>query len=213
MTVGAPGAAAARCASGIVWILRTEAQWSDLPERYPPYHTCHRRFQPCVRDGTLECVLETLARDLKERGQLDLSDCFIDGTFIVAKKGSVCGNDQAGQKNEAHGNGRPRWSSSRRLCRHGCASRGHPRRHPRLRFLAELPAQLIGDRAYDADPLDEAFLELGIEMIAPHRRGRKRPKSVFCNVVSGHHSSCSCLSQAVFVNWSPLLLDKLLPLL
>jgi transposase len=45
------------------------------------------------------------------------------------------------------------------------------------RFVADLPRRLIGDRAYDADPLDEALLELGIEMIAPHRRGRKRPKT------------------------------------
>ncbi len=30
---------------GICWILRTGAQWADLPERYPPYQTCHRRFQ------------------------------------------------------------------------------------------------------------------------------------------------------------------------
>jgi transposase len=45
------------------------------------------------------------------------------------------------------------------------------------RFVDDLPERLIGDRAYDADPLDEALLELGIEMIAPHRRGRKRPKT------------------------------------
>jgi transposase len=45
------------------------------------------------------------------------------------------------------------------------------------RFLADLPQRLIGDRAYDADPLDEALVELGIEMIAPYRRGHKRPKT------------------------------------
>lgn len=32
-------------------------------------------------------VLEAPAQDLKERGDLDLSECFIDATFIVAKKG------------------------------------------------------------------------------------------------------------------------------
>lgn len=31
--------------NGILWILRTGAQWSELPNRYPPYQTCHRRFQ------------------------------------------------------------------------------------------------------------------------------------------------------------------------
>jgi transposase len=45
------------------------------------------------------------------------------------------------------------------------------------RFVAAVPQRLIGDRAYDADPLDAALLELGIEMIAPHRRNRKRPKT------------------------------------
>lgn len=30
--------------NGILWILRTGAPWRDLPERYPPYQTCHRRF-------------------------------------------------------------------------------------------------------------------------------------------------------------------------
>jgi transposase len=45
------------------------------------------------------------------------------------------------------------------------------------RFIADVPQRLIGDRAYDADPLDEALAELGIEMIAPHRRNRKKPKT------------------------------------
>jgi transposase len=74
--------------NGILWVLRSGARWYDLPPRFPPYQTCHRRFQQWVRDGTLRHILETLATDLKERGGLDLSECFIDGTFIVAKKGA-----------------------------------------------------------------------------------------------------------------------------
>ena len=73
--------------NGILWILRTGAPWHDLPKRYPPYQTCHRRFQQWVKEGVLSGILETLAEDLKERGGLDLSECFIDGTFVVAKKG------------------------------------------------------------------------------------------------------------------------------
>ena len=74
--------------NGILWILRTGAPWKDLPERYPPYQTCHRRFQAWVSNGTYERVLEALATDLKEHGGLDLSECFIDGTFVAAKKGA-----------------------------------------------------------------------------------------------------------------------------
>jgi hypothetical protein len=73
--------------NGILWILRSGARWKDLPARFPPYQTCHRRFQQWVKDGSLRRVLEALAEDLRTRGDLDLSECFIDGTFIVAKKG------------------------------------------------------------------------------------------------------------------------------
>lgn len=30
--------------NGILWVLRTGALWADLPERYPSYQACHRRF-------------------------------------------------------------------------------------------------------------------------------------------------------------------------
>ena len=37
------------------------------------------------------------------------------------------------------------------------------------------PENLIGDRAYDSDPLDEELRREGIEMIAPHRANRSKP--------------------------------------
>lgn len=42
---GRPWRSSREVLNGILWILRTGAQWADLPERYPPYQTCHRRFQ------------------------------------------------------------------------------------------------------------------------------------------------------------------------
>ena len=49
--------------------------------------------------------------------------------------------------------------------------------HPILarRLTAAQPHRLIGDRAYDSDPLDRSLDGLGIEMIAPHKRNRTRP--------------------------------------
>ena len=44
-------------------------------------------------------------------------------------------------------------------------------------FLKEKPERLIGDKAYDSDPLDESLLERGIEMIAPHRKNRNKTKT------------------------------------
>jgi transposase len=39
------------------------------------------------------------------------------------------------------------------------------------------PERLIGDRAYDSDPLDGRLAEQGIEMIAPHRNNRRKQKT------------------------------------
>jgi transposase len=37
--------------------------------------------------------------------------------------------------------------------------------------------RLIGDRAYDSDPLEAELAEKGIELIAPHRHNRKKAKT------------------------------------
>ena len=70
---GRPWSDRRRAFNGILWILRTGAPWQDLPERY----------------GVIEAVLQGLARDLHKRGGLDLSECFVDGSFSAAKKGAL----------------------------------------------------------------------------------------------------------------------------
>jgi transposase len=45
------------------------------------------------------------------------------------------------------------------------------------RFLVQLPTKMVGDKAYDSDPLDEELAAIGIEMIAPHKSNRKKPKT------------------------------------
>lgn len=84
--------------NGVLWILRSGARWQDLPGRFPPYQTCHRRYQAWVRTRALRDILEVLAEDLRERGQIDLSECYIDGTFIVAKKGGRLWGPPSGAK-------------------------------------------------------------------------------------------------------------------
>jgi len=41
-----------------------------------------------------------------------------------------------------------------------------------LVFVEDAPANLIGDKAYDSDPLDAALRGRGVEMITPQRRNR-----------------------------------------
>ena len=45
------------------------------------------------------------------------------------------------------------------------------------RFVSTLPKRLIGDKAYDSDPHDKKLAKRGIELIAPHKMNRKKPKT------------------------------------
>jgi transposase len=81
--------------NGVLWIFRTGAAWIRLPTTYPSYSTCFRRFGKWVKDGTLRRMLEALAQDHEVKGNIDLSVCFIDGSFIETKKGAQSGTDHA----------------------------------------------------------------------------------------------------------------------
>jgi transposase len=74
--------------NGVLWILGSGAQWAEMPSKYPPYQTCHRRFQQWVREGRFAEVLRLLAKHLHERGKLNLDEAFVDATFASAKKGA-----------------------------------------------------------------------------------------------------------------------------
>lgn len=74
---------------GILWILKTGARWKDLPQgRYPPYQTCHRRFQSWVKSKVMEKILRALVEHLKKKGKINLAETFIDASFVEAKKGA-----------------------------------------------------------------------------------------------------------------------------
>ena len=46
------------------------------------------------------------------------------------------------------------------------------------RFTAAAPERMIGDRAYDSDPLDERLQQQhGVELIAPHKVNRRKPQT------------------------------------
>ena len=95
---GRPWAATRGVLNAVLWILRTGAPWADLPRRYPPYQTCHRRFQVWQRSGRLDRLLQRLAENLRDRGQIDLSEAFVDATFASAKKGALASVRHAAAK-------------------------------------------------------------------------------------------------------------------
>ena len=42
-------------------------------------------------------------------------------------------------------------------------------------IVSALPVILIGDKAYNSDPLDVSLRSRGVAMIAPHKKNRKKP--------------------------------------
>ena len=158
----------------VLWILNTGAQWHMLPQSYPNYKTVHRRFQHWCREEVLRHVLTDLANTLREQGQIDEEECFIDAMFSSAKGGGAeIGPTRRGKCVKIMGivdrNGLPLAVSTH-------AANHHEVTLVQLTFefymIEAKPENLIGDRAYDSDKLDEELKAEGIEMISPHRTGR-----------------------------------------
>ena len=161
----------------VLWILNTGAQWHMLPQCYPNYKTVHRRFQTWCRNQILRQVLTDIANELRERGALDEEECFIDATFAMAKGGGA----EIGATKRGKG-----LKIMAIVDRHGLplsvsthAANHHEVRLVQLCFdfymIEAKPQNLIGDRAYDSDPLAEQLRRHSIEMIAPHRSNRSKP--------------------------------------
>ena len=167
---------ARRVLEAVLWILNTGAQWHMLPQCYPNYKTVHRRFQRWCERDVLREVLCALANELREQGGLDESECFVDAMFSPAKGGGEgVGPTKRGKGVKIMGivdrGGLPRAAATH-------AANHHEVTLVQLTFdfymVEAKPENLIGDKAYDSDHLDEELRQQGIRMIAPHRRNRRK---------------------------------------
>ena len=168
-----------RVLEAVLWILNTGAQWHMLPQCYPNYKTVHRRFQTWCRHEVLRDILVDVANTLRERGGLDESESFIDAMFSSAKGGGAeVGPTKRGKGVKIMGivdrEGLPLSVSTH-------AANHHEVTLVQLSFefymIEATPERLIGDKAYDSDPLDAELKVEGVEMVAPHRKNRKRRKT------------------------------------
>jgi len=86
---GRPRASNRRTLNGILWVLKTGAQWSEMPRRYGSPVTAWRRLKIWEEDGTWGKIWKKLIQILSQEDKLKLEIGMVDGTFAPAKKGGV----------------------------------------------------------------------------------------------------------------------------
>jgi hypothetical protein len=129
-----------------------------LPQSFPNYKTVHRRFQQWCDNEVIRAALTALANVLREEGAIDESECY-DATFASAKDGG----DELGPTGRGKG-----VKIMAIVDRHGLplavpthAANHHEVTLVQLTFdfymIEAKPENLIGDKAYDSDPLDAAM--------------------------------------------------------
>ncbi|WP_390817772.1 IS5 family transposase [Symmachiella macrocystis] len=171
---GRPRKAPRDCLEGILWVLRSGARWKDLPNSFPSFSTCWRRFRDWTESGVFKIAWARLLDDL---GEINWEEAMADGTFSPAKKGAPeVGKTKRGKGTKImlliNGEGLPLGVDTE------SASASEVNLIERLvdrRTTQRPPARLIYDKAGDSDPLRERLAARGIDLICPHRRNRKRP--------------------------------------
>lgn len=74
---------------GIIYILRTGAQWCALPREFGDDSSVHRTFQRWVNRGLFDRILEALLHRADELGEIEWRWQSADGVMGKARKGGT----------------------------------------------------------------------------------------------------------------------------
>src|SRR5947209_13812570 len=84
-TVGRTAADNRVFVNGVLWVLRSGARGSDLPERYGKYKSVHKRFARWAASGVWERIFRTLTQDTQNEYLM------IDSTLVRAHQQAATG--------------------------------------------------------------------------------------------------------------------------
>lgn len=181
---GRPWADNREVVEGILWVLKTEASWRDIPGAYPSPSTGWRWLSKWEAQGVWENVWPQCLTHLDAKGVLGGEECFIDATFVAARKGVKRLENMQGTGLKMHGVSRPSRCTARNP-RCTCESwRMHALAEQTLGTIRgprpggpgrprQLPQRLVADKACDSRPLRDRRGARGADLIFPRQSNRK----------------------------------------
>ncbi len=86
--------------NGILWVLKTGAQWSEMPKEYGSYVTCWRRLKKWEEDETWVRIWKRLLAILDKKDRINWAISFLDGSFVPAKRGAQSWAHEEGKRNQ-----------------------------------------------------------------------------------------------------------------
>jgi len=168
-----------RFIEGVYWIMRTGAQWNELPRRYGKCRTVHKRYDEWSRKGVWNSLLSHVSADA------DGEWVMLDSTIVRAHS-CASGYEKDQQEREALGRSKGGFTSKIHVL---VDALGNPLKFrltggqrndiTQAEGLMEgmKNAQVLADKGYDCDGFVEVIEKQQCTAVIPPRAKRKHPRT------------------------------------